>query len=86
MAGDEPSKRRPRVKHTGSFKERLLQAAREAREEAALLPPGSLRDRLLRRARSSETAANIDAWISSPGLRPPEELAGLTQKAPRPKV
>lgn len=67
----KPIVRRPRVKHATSFKDRLLRSAKEAREQAARLPAGSARDRLLQKARQSETAADIDSWISSPGSAPP---------------
>lgn len=66
--------RRPRVKHATSFKDRLLRSAKEAREQAARLPAGSARERLLLKARQSETAADIDSWISSPGSAAPEAL------------
>jgi hypothetical protein len=75
----QPVIRRRRIKHEASFKDRLLKSAQDAREEAARLPPGDARDRLLQRARQNETAANIDTWISSPGSRPPDNL-DLTKK------
>lgn len=62
---------RHRVKHDSSFEARLLTCAQQAREAALRLPPGKQREILLRQARASETAAHIDKWISSPGLRPP---------------
>lgn len=64
--------RRRRVKQETSFKARLLVYAQQTREAALRLPPGSQREMLLRQARASETAAQIDKWISSPGLQPPE--------------
>jgi len=63
---------RRRVKHETSFEARLLQHAQQARAAAHLLPPGKQREQLLRQARASEMAAQIDRWISSPGLRAPE--------------
>jgi hypothetical protein len=60
------------VKHEISFKSRLLVRAQEARDAARRLPPGRQRDLLLRQARISEMAVQIDQWISSPGLRPPK--------------
>ena len=66
--------RRPRVKHATSFKDRLLKSAQDAREQAARLPAGSAREQLLQKARQSETAADIDTWISSPGSPPPSNL------------
>lgn len=81
LAAPEPKPiiRRRRVKQTISFKQRLLRIAQEAREEAARLPAGAARERLLLKARQSETAANIDTWISSPGSAPPDNL-GLGRK------
>ncbi|MCP4620547.1 MAG: hypothetical protein GY844_29430 [Bradyrhizobium sp.] len=64
--------RRRRLKHVISFEARLLKHAQQAREAAHLLPPGRKREMLLRQARASEMAVQIDRWISSPGLRPPE--------------
>ena len=75
--------RRKRIRHETSFKERLLKGAREAREAAELLPAGKARDQLLRKARANETAAYIDEWISSPGLRPPGSMSGAAHKVPR---
>ena len=64
--------RRRRVKHEASFEARLLKHAQAARGAAHRLPPGKKRELLLRQARASETAVQIERWISSPGLRPPE--------------
>jgi len=75
----KPIVRRPRVKHATSFKDRLLKSAHEAREQAARLPEGSARERLLLKARQSETAADIDTWISSPGSPPPGNF-GVAKK------
>ena len=78
----KPIIRRPRIKHAISFKDRLLKSAKDAREQANRLPGGSVRERLLLKARQSETAADIDTWISSPGSAPPDNL-GLVKK-PKP--
>jgi hypothetical protein len=51
---------------------RLLKHAQDARDAARRLPPGKKRETLLRQARASEMAVQIEKWISSPGLRPPE--------------
>ena len=64
--------RRRRVRHEASFEVRLLKHAQGAREAAGRLPPGKTRETLLRQARASEIALQIEKWISSPGLRPPE--------------
>jgi hypothetical protein len=64
--------RRRRVKQEISLEARLLLRAQEARDAARRLPPGKQRELLLRQARASEMAVQIDRWISSPGLRPPK--------------
>lgn len=63
---------RKRVKHELLFEERLLVAAREAREVARKLPPGEKRELFLRSAREREAAVLINKWITSPGLKPPK--------------
>jgi hypothetical protein len=63
---------RKRRKQELPFEERLLVAAREARETARRLPPGKERERLLTSARESEAALQINRWITSPGLKPPK--------------
>jgi hypothetical protein len=57
---------RNRRKQTVSFGERLQQAAKAAREAAALAPIGPERDRLLKKAMQAETAANINELLSAP--------------------
>ena len=55
-----------------TFPDRMAKEAERFRQEAETKPPGQERDDLLRKARQAETAAHIDQWIASPGLRPPE--------------
>lgn len=44
------------------------------RNEAAKLPVGSrARDAMLKRVRQLEVACHMSEWISSPGLRSPDE-------------
>jgi hypothetical protein len=62
---------RHRRKHTVSFDERLQRAATQARKEAMQLPQGPQRDQLLKKASQAETAAHINEWVRSPGLRSP---------------
>jgi hypothetical protein len=62
---------RRRFKNTLTFPDRLGKEAKRLREEAETKPPGPERDALLRKARQADTAAHIDQWISSPGLKPP---------------
>jgi hypothetical protein len=63
---------RRRFKHVMSFPDDLAQEAEHLRAEAEKLPPGTERHDLERKARQAETAAHIDEWLESPGLRPPE--------------
>jgi hypothetical protein len=67
----EPMQRR-RFKNVLSFPDRLNQEAQRLREEAKKMPHGTERDALLKKARQAETAAHMDEWLSSPGLRPPD--------------
>ena len=39
----------------------------EVRETASLLPPGAVKDELLRKARQADTAAHLDEWANSSG-------------------
>ena len=55
-----------------SFQDRLQRFAAQAREAARHMPPGAERDRLAQQALENETAAKIDRWLSSPGLRHPK--------------
>ena len=64
--------KRRRIKHDLSFEARLMKHAQDAREAARKSPPGKKREMLLRQARASEMAVQIERWIASPGLRPPE--------------
>jgi hypothetical protein len=63
---------RRRFKDVVSFPDDLTQEAERLRAEAEKLPPGTERHDLERKARQAETAAHIDEWLESPGLRPPE--------------
>jgi hypothetical protein len=64
--------RRRRFTQTQSFEIRLAEEAERLRAEAKLLPPGAKRDEMIRKARQAETAAHMNEWLTSPGLRPPE--------------
>jgi hypothetical protein len=59
------------VKHTLSFEERLAKEAQRCRAEADKLPPGTERDHLLLKARHADTAAHINDWANSAGLKSP---------------
>jgi hypothetical protein len=55
-----------------SLEERLSEEAKRLRTEAKLLPPGTARDEMIRKARQAETASHMNEWLTSPGLRPPQ--------------
>ena len=63
--------RRP-IQHDVRLDQRLAEQAKRLRHEARGTPPGIERERLIRRARQAETAAHMQEWLSSPGLRPPQ--------------
>ena len=63
--------KRNRYRQTLPFDQRLQQAADAARDAARLLPEGQQRELLLKKAREAETAAHINEWLASPGLRAP---------------
>ena len=62
---------RRRFQNTLTFPDRLAKEAERFRQEAESKPPGQERDDLLRKAHQAETAAQIDQWVSSPGLKSP---------------
>ena len=72
------ARQRRHIKHTTTFEERLAEEAIKFKEAAEGQPPGSMaRELLLRRARQTETAAHINEWLKSPGLRPPTSLENV---------
>jgi hypothetical protein len=54
------------------LQDRLLLEAMRLKDEANELPPGSLRDARIRRARQAVTASRVNEWLSSPGLQAPQ--------------
>jgi hypothetical protein len=62
---------RRRFKQTQSLEERLAEEAERLREEAKLLPPGAVREAVLRKARQAETGSHMSEWLRSAGLEPP---------------
>ena len=64
--------KRRRFKQTQSLEQRLADEAVRLREQAKLLPPGLVREQVLRRARQAETSSHVSEWLRSPGLRAPE--------------
>lgn len=64
---------RNQSKHEKTFAERLADELKRLHEAANALPPGSQpRELLLERIRKTANAANLNAWLESPGLRPPK--------------
>jgi hypothetical protein len=61
---------RRRFKQTVSLEERHSQEAKRLREEAKLLPPGTVREALSRKARQAETGSHMSEWLRSPELQP----------------
>jgi hypothetical protein len=62
---------RRRFKQTQSLEERLAEEAKRLRAEAKLLPPGAVRDALIRRAREVESGSRMSQWLRSAELQPP---------------
>jgi hypothetical protein len=62
---------RRRLEQTTPLDRRLEEQAERLRKEAKGTPPGVEREKLIRRARQAETAARIQEWLTSRGLRPP---------------
>lgn len=63
---------RRRSKQTQSFKDCLITWAEGARKQADKMAAGPEQEALLKRARQADTAAHLDDWVNSPGLRPPK--------------
>lgn len=63
---------RRRLKQTLTLEARPAEQAQRLREEAKLLPPGALREELIRKVRQAESASHMNEGPTSPGLRPPE--------------
>ncbi|WP_084030602.1 hypothetical protein [Bradyrhizobium paxllaeri] len=61
--------KRRRFKQTLSLEERLSEDTEQLREQARMLPPGAVRDHVLRRISQNEAAAHMSGWLSSPGLK-----------------
>jgi hypothetical protein len=55
-----------------TIEEKWHQQSEAAKNEAQRLPYGKERDALVRKARQLETASQMNQWLSSPELRPPE--------------
>ena len=55
-----------------TIEQNWLQQSEAAKAEAQKLPHGKERDALVRKARQLETASQINQWLSSAELQPPE--------------
>lgn len=51
--------------------ERLLEEKKRLELELEQIGPGSARNKLIDKLRQLDTAAHINEWLSSPGLRAP---------------
>jgi len=60
------------ILHDVPLDQRLIEEAQRLRKEAKGTHPGIERERLIRKARQAEAAAQIQEWLSSAGLRPPK--------------
>jgi hypothetical protein len=59
-------------KQTDTLEKRLIDYSKALFEEARLLPLGALREATILKARQAKTGSEINEWLLSPGLRPPE--------------
>jgi hypothetical protein len=55
-----------------TIEEKWRQQSEAAKQQAEKLPYGREREALARKARQLQTASQINQWLSSPELRPPE--------------
>ncbi|MEH2609662.1 hypothetical protein V1293_001951 [Bradyrhizobium sp. AZCC 1693] len=65
----------PRIQRnqlTAPLQDRLMPEAMRLKDETKELPPGSLRDARIRKARQAVTACRVNEWLSSPGLQAPQ--------------
>jgi hypothetical protein len=54
-----------------TIEQKWHQQSEEAKTEAQKLPHGKEREALVRKARQLKTASQINQWLSSPELEPP---------------
>ncbi|PAY04276.1 MULTISPECIES: hypothetical protein [Bradyrhizobium] len=62
-----PKKRRRYAPQADLLEARLLERARELRDQAAALLPGIEKDALLKLARQAEAGASMTEWLRVPG-------------------
>jgi hypothetical protein len=63
--------KRRRFKQIDPLDKRLSEEAEHLRKEARGTPAGVEREKLIRGARQTETAAHISEWLNSAGLKAP---------------
>jgi hypothetical protein len=68
----EMTKKHERGQFTRSLQDRLKLFTTNTRAAARRLPRGAERADLMQKAREGEAAANIERWLSSPGLQKPK--------------
>ncbi|WP_082076968.1 hypothetical protein [Bradyrhizobium sp. LTSPM299] len=61
-----------RFKQSEPLEDRLIDEAERLRKQARGTPPGTERERLIRKARQAETASQMSEWLRSPGLQAPK--------------
>jgi hypothetical protein len=66
------TRKRNRTRPALSLQERLNRFTQEARAAARTMPAGAERYTLLQKARDGEAAAEMERWLSSPGLQAPK--------------
>jgi hypothetical protein len=55
-----------------TIEQKCHERSEAAKAEAQKLPHGKEREALVRKARQLKTASQINQWLSSPELKPPE--------------
>jgi hypothetical protein len=63
---------RRRFKQLASLEDRLTAFTQKALKEAEALPAGPERDEMLMKAKRAQGAKEMNAWVNSPGLQPPQ--------------
>jgi hypothetical protein len=66
--------KRRRFKQTESLTDRLSKFAKEVGDKASRLPPGPVREELLKKVRQAETALRLEGW-TAPEKAPPGRAA-----------
>ena len=61
------------------LEERLVEHATRLREEAKALPPGAVREAILRRAEQAETGAHMSHWLRLPGSKGDTSIDGVAR-------